>query len=379
MRVLFLQRQPCIRALKYGVGLRAALPGARLGFACQGLTLSAYYGRGDELFDRWYHLEEPPAADLRRAIEDFRPDVLHSHNLPDSLTVLALEWARGRVPVIHDVHDLQSLRATTYEDGFPEPKDPLELERRAVEGADALVTVSDELVAATAARHALPALREVFPNYALRRDLPARLPPAGRPAADPPRLVYQGSLSTNGSHYDLREIFTGLATQGAAVHVHPARPAPAAYRALGDAHPGIVVHAPLEPVALLRALPRYDYGWAGFNATLNGPHLDTALPNKAFEYVACGLPVLTIGHRALSAFVRRERVGVDLVTLEDAAARLRTADLPALRRRVAARRERFTVEANIGRVLRLYRALGASVPRTPRRRRTRSSASSIVG
>ncbi len=27
-------------------------------------------------------------------------------------------------------------------------------------------------------------------------------------------------------------------------------------------------------------LPQYDLGWAGFNATLNGAHLDTVLPNK---------------------------------------------------------------------------------------------------
>ena len=40
MRVLFLQQQPCVRALKYAVALRATFPKVRLGFAYQGKTLS---------------------------------------------------------------------------------------------------------------------------------------------------------------------------------------------------------------------------------------------------------------------------------------------------------------------------------------------------
>ncbi len=44
MRVLFLQRQPCMRALKYAVGLRSAFPRMRLAFAYQGKTLSEWYG-----------------------------------------------------------------------------------------------------------------------------------------------------------------------------------------------------------------------------------------------------------------------------------------------------------------------------------------------
>ena len=50
MRVLFLQRQPCIRAMKYAIGLHAGVPGLRLGFAYQGRTLTSWYGAGDEAF-----------------------------------------------------------------------------------------------------------------------------------------------------------------------------------------------------------------------------------------------------------------------------------------------------------------------------------------
>src|SRR5918999_911908 len=109
MRVLFVQQQPCVRALKHAEGLAAVRPDWRLAFAYQGKTLSEWYGSGDELFERWWDLGSEPITGLRAAGEEFRPDLIHSHNLPDSLTVIALDLFAGRVPVVHDIHDLQSL------------------------------------------------------------------------------------------------------------------------------------------------------------------------------------------------------------------------------------------------------------------------------
>jgi hypothetical protein len=354
VRVLFLQRQPCMRALKYAVALRGAAPGVRLWFGYQGRTLGELYGVGDDLFEGWIRLGLVPGPGLRRAIARVRPDVLHSHNLPDELTVAAQEEAAGRVPVIHDVHDFQSLRATPYEDGFPEPADPLGLERRAVEASDGLLAVSDELMDEIGARYRMPERRLAFPNYALRGHLPPDLPSPGRPLGPRPRIAYQGTLSVNGGHYDLRDLFRRIVAGGASLDVYSARPQEA-YRALAEGEPGMRYHDPLAPAALMRELPSYDFGWAGFNVRRNARHLDTALPNKAYDYLACGLPVLTLGHRALSRLVRDEGVGVVLDSPDDLGRRLRELDLPALRRRVAEARKRLTVERNIARVLAFYR------------------------
>jgi len=356
MRVLFLQRQPCIRALKIAAGLRSTRGPLHLSFAYQGRTLSAWYGAGDELFDEWIDLgraAEPRRA-LARAIDRARPDLIHCHNLPDVLTVLALEAVGALLPVVHDAHDLQSLRSTPYNDGFPEPARPDEMERLAVEGCAALVTVSDEVVAAIAARHRLPERVVIFPNYALAADLSQ---PREEPREQGPvRLVYQGSLGTDGGHYDLRDIFTEIAATGLPLDVHPARPAPG-YEALAHSRPGLVVHAPLPPAALLATLPRYDLGWAGFNDTLNRAHIDTALPNKAFEYLASGLPLVTLRHRALVRLIEEEGVGISVERPADLPARLEDTDLAELRRTVLAARDRFTVEGAIGRIRALYRDL----------------------
>ena len=355
MRVLFLQQQPCVRALKYAVGLTARVPEITLGFAYRGRTLSELYGSGDELFEGWWPLGDDAAAALPDVLEEFSPDVIHSHNLPDELTVLALDETGGRIPVIHDVHDMQSLRRTPYEDGFPEPADPLALERRAVEECAAIVAVSPELIDALAARYRLPHRVVAYANYALARDLP---PPARRaPRRDAaPRIVYQGTLSANGGHYDLRGMFAAIAAQGVELDVYPARDAPE-YRSI----PGIRLHETLPAAELLPVLAGYDWGWAGFNAALNGPHLDTALPNKLYEYLACGLPVITLDHRALRRMLREEGAGIALDDVGELAAALAASDFAALRERVAAARPRFTVEHQIDRIAAVYREVADTV------------------
>ncbi|MEA2931655.1 MAG: hypothetical protein QOI56_440 [Actinomycetota bacterium] len=358
MRVLFLQQQPCMRALKYGVGLRSLEAGFHLGFACQGRTLTEFYGEGDDLFDRWWRIDGD-AADVARVVGEFRPDVIHCHNLPDRLTVVALEVTDGAVPVIHDVHDLQSLRRTPYEDGFAEPADPLLLEKQALAGSAAVVTVSEEMAEEILARHGPPERMLSFANYAIGRHLPPVLPPPDRPPARPARVVYQGTLSTNGGHYDLRDIFRSVVAAGVSLDVYPARAVPE-YRALAQATPGLTCHDMLSPARLLEVLPEYEFGWAGFNASLNRAHLDTALPNKAFEYLGCGLPVLTFEHRALSRLVDEHGLGVSLTTLDGLAERLAALDVAALRRRVAAARATLTVEANIHHIAALYRELARS-------------------
>jgi hypothetical protein len=349
MRVLFIQQQPCIRTLKYAAGLRMFIPSLQLGFACRGRTLSDFYGTGDELFDRWWPLLDDPLGGIRDIIVEFKPDLVHSHNLPDELTVLAQDVVDGRIPVIHDVHDFQSLRRTPYQDGFPPPEDPITLEQRAIEDSAALVTVSDVLLAEIAARYRLPEHTLVYANYVLGASLPEELPPWNRPRHGAWRLVYQGTLFVDGGHYDLRDIFRTLARGGIELHVYPTRSAPE-YQAID----GVCCHDRLDPHALLRALPQYDYGWAGFNAARNGAHLDTVLPNKLFEYLGCGLPVLTLRHHALEQFVREHGIGLALDDVEDLSAQLHALDLPALRRQVIAVREQFTVECTIHRLVELY-------------------------
>jgi hypothetical protein len=172
----------------------------------------------------------------------------------------------------------------------------------------------------------------------------------------PPALVYQGTLATNGGHYDLRDLFTRVAGSNVTLDVHAAREVPD-YERLAEQHPGLTYHPPLDPTELLRTLPRYDFGWAGFNDGLNAAHLDTALPNKVFEYLGCGLPVITLGHRAIKRLVEEHGVGIALESVDELEERLGGQDLTALRKRVEQARPALTVEANIRRLTDFYESL----------------------
>jgi hypothetical protein len=170
--------------------------------------------------------------------------------------------------------------------------------------------------------------------------------------------VYQGTLSTNGGHYDLRAIFEELVATGATLAVYPSRVVPE-YAELAAALSGLTYHEPLSPAELLQTLPRYDYGWAGFNDGLNRAHIDTALPNKLFEYLGCGLPVLTLRHRAIERFLRERGLGIPLDKPSHLERELNSRDVTTLRQRVAAGRLSLTVEANAAHIAGLYDSLVA--------------------
>ena len=356
MRILFLQQQPCVRALKYSVALRGALPGIALGFAYQGKTLSEWYGSGDELFERWWNLGEDPAKTLQAVVDEFRPDLIHSHNLPDSLTAIALELFADRIPVVHDVHDLQSLRRTPYEDGFPEPRDTLALEQRAIEHCSALVAVSEELLDEIRSRYRATAPTLAFPNYALRRDLPPVLAPARRRNGQRPRIVYQGTLSTNGGHYDLREIFRSIVREGVSLDVYPSRPVPA-YAELANGPSGLRLHSTLP---LRRAPRRADrlrlrLGRLQLGAQRRAPrHLP---PEQGVRVHGVRLARPDPATPCALTSRRRGLLGVSLTTLDDLAGQLAAIDVVEVRRRIASARLELTVEANIHRLIELYESV----------------------
>lgn len=123
---------------------------------------------------------------------------------------------------------------------------------------------------------------------------------------------------------------------------------------LFDPAPNIFYHPSLAPDKLLKEITQYDFGWAGFNDTLNRVHLNTVLPNKLFEYIACGLPVISFPHEALKRFLETHRLGLVIDAVSGLTERLRDPGMAAIRENVRAHRWDFTVETNIGCIVNMY-------------------------
>lgn len=119
----------------------------------------------------------------------------------------------------------------------------------------------------------------------------------------------------------------------------------------------MVCHRPCEPQKLFKQITRYDFGWSGFNDALNARHLDTVLPNKMFEYLACGLPVISFQHKAMKSFLEQHRVGLVINGIDELTNCIENANRADLRASVVQKRWNFTVEDNIGRVVEIYQNL----------------------
>ena len=76
--------------------------------------------------------------------------------------------------------------------------------------------------------------------------------------------------------------------------------------------------------------------------------------------------MITLQHRALRRMLGEEGVGIALDDVGELAAALASADVAALRRRVAERRERYTVESQIQRIAALYAEVAGAARRARR-------------
>jgi glycosyltransferase involved in cell wall biosynthesis len=354
---MFLQPQPCIRALKLARGLKEA-PGEKISivFGYLEKTLTELYGYGDEYFDDVIRLDrEDLEGSISRLVEEYDPHLIHSHNAPDFLTVSALNAVDG-TPVIHDVHDSLTMRNMGYYEGDDEAKirGYAEDEKTACVKSDGRIYVSEMLRDYVRRRYSLePESDLVFHNYVSGDLIPGELDERLSSKDGEIHIAYAGTITSKieGHHYNLRGIFREIAGHGFHIHIYAARE-DEGYQMLADESPFIHYHGHLDQRMLLQELTKYDFGWAGFNDARNRVHLDVVLPNKAYEYIACGLPILTFPHKALSEFVEDQGVGL---VVEDFDIRRRLESAHELHENVYRKRYEFTIEKNIDSLVEFYR------------------------
>jgi len=319
-------------------------------------TLTDLYGHGDELFDEFVILDrENLERSIHELTERYEPDIIHSHNAPDFLTVSAVN-AVDDTPVVHGTHDPLNMRKMGYyaDDDEERIREYAEEEKMANERSDGRIYVTEGVRDYMQKRYGSnPGPNLVFHNYVSSDMIPTEF---ARKLSDEDgeiHIVYAGTITSQikGHHYDLREIFREIAERGFHIHIFAAREDDA-YRRLAEENKLIHYHGHLDQRALMQELTRYDYGWAGFNDAMNKEHLDITLPNKAFDYIACGLPILTLPHKALSEFVEEHQVGVVIDELDEMKGRL--VEARALRENVLKKRYEFTIEKNISRLIGFY-------------------------
>ncbi len=201
---------------------------------------------------------------------------------------------------MHDIHDLLSIRNTEYDDGLKRNGLTIEKivqeEKAALENSDGIIAVSDAIFDIAFDRYQLDSRRcLVFQNYVAGEMLPVTDDKKLSDKDGMIHMVYEGHLDSdrNGGHYDLFDIFTEIARQGINIHIYPSRDTPI-YRNFSKNESLIHYHETVNPARLIRELTKYDFGWAGFNSSKNSLHADTVIANKTVEYIAAGIPVVSL-------------------------------------------------------------------------------------
>jgi glycosyltransferase involved in cell wall biosynthesis len=345
------------------VGLKSQSSDVQLFFGYRGSTLSGYYGHGDELFDAWFKISEDFERDIDSITSHVQPDLIHCHNAPDSLTVATLKLFKGKIPVIHDIHDLLTLRKTRYDDGLKRKDDSsgkIKLEEKAAaEGSDGLIAVSETILEIAGKKYKLDRKESlVFPNYVVKEMIPAVLKPKLSCSEGLIHIVYEGHLDSerSGGHYDLLCIFEDIVRQGIHIHIYPSRENEM-YADLGEMSEFIHYYQHLSPPELMAEMTRYDFGWSGFNVQKNRAHADTVLANKTFEYIAAGLPVITFPHESQKRFVEKHGVGVVIEKLDHLAEELSDQRTKDIKEQVLKSRYAFTVAEQISHIYEFYRKI----------------------
>jgi glycosyltransferase involved in cell wall biosynthesis len=247
-------------------------------------------------------------------IDVLRPDVIHVHDfhlLPAAVEAAArAAVGRRRVPVIYDAHEyVRGL--TTLRD---ERRRALAaMEARFLPSVDAIITVSPALAERLVADHGC-AQPTVVLNAPYRSAPTSRASRSLREEAGVDRsarlLVYSGNVTPARGVHTLVDAIPHLADDVQVVLVVGDRVPYLDLLLDRAARLGVVDRLRLAPYVPADEVPAYlSEADAGVHPLRRYPNGEIALPNKLFEYVQAGIPVIVSDCRAQGAFVRDHGIG----------------------------------------------------------------------
>lgn len=279
----------------------------------------------------------------RGAVEDGRSreyDVVHAHDFTALEAGRTLADVRG-VPLVYDTHELWSGRPRLHRPTPLQDRRERRVEKALGSGAAAVLTVGSGVA---------DRLRELYGWDHVEVVRNTFVPAAGGPPQRPTSAVYAGRLAP---HRELEVLAS--ASAGAPVPIVLIGPADDTWLAGFDPH-AAKVRPPISADEVTRLLQE-----AGIALVTHGDafaNLRLALPNKLFQAVAAGVPVVATDVGAMAELVRGHELGT-LYRRGDVADFRRALDAlieeyPTWCERVARARLELTWSADAGRLVEVY-------------------------
>jgi glycosyltransferase involved in cell wall biosynthesis len=343
MNILFVAYHTCARAAKEA---RA------LGKAGHQVIILQHVAASEEILystelSSFYHGEQA----LRERIAYFSDwaEVIHVHNEPNWI-VIAAAAERDRscpgVPVVFDVHDLESMRESGDTD-----KD----ETAAIHAADAFIFPSRAYMHGVRTSRNVDSVpcRVIYSMCGRDEIVDQPLPRVNgivyEGAAVAPLLNFNNKSPGWKGYRDYSSMTRALTGAFVPFHLYGIR------KEFQQPYinAGAIVHDMIRYPDLLKQLSRYDWGLCGHLES--HPQWNKAMPNKLFEYLAAGIPVISINADEVSDFVSKHGLGVVAKDLNELNKIARDRKMrSSLAEKVEDERERFTMGGQVNEIEALY-------------------------
>jgi hypothetical protein len=223
-------------------------------------------------------------------------DLIHVHNEPTWLATVC-KMVRPEIPVILDCHDLDTIRGETG---------AMEEEKDAFGKVDGFIFPSQTYRTLSKKHFRFHQPSEVI--YSMVNDELFVPPKQSRVNG----IMYQGGIglvSPDSDDFAYRD-FTGVAETlrdaGIAFHMYYGGRSTPTAEAYGEL--GCLMHPKVHYTTLLQEQTRYDWGLIG--TTGRHHQWDASMPNKLFEYILSGLPILCLNAKEPGEWVTEHGLGV---------------------------------------------------------------------
>lgn len=279
-KVLFVQSIPCIRTDK--VAKAISEKGIQVDIIYLAAHPSDVYKDFKLPYKNIYQIRN--INEMIEFVNKSDYDILYSSNEPDYLTVL---FTASNKPVIHDTHDMMSLRGDIT-------NEEMILEYIANVKSAGNIYVNPLIKEIAAERFNLkdkPIL--TLQSFIDKDQLPQNFYEKLSKKDGEIHSVFEGGLCSIPEHHRFLEpVFLNLAKNN--IHVHIYGPVDHEYiKVLVSKSEFMHYEGITSPQNLIQEMTKYDIGLAVFNVTQrNKVFLDTAFPNKIWDYLGADLPIL---------------------------------------------------------------------------------------
>lgn len=295
---------------------------------------------------------------MREAFKLYAPfvDLCHAHNEPSWYVSLWKEVSNK--PIILDVHDSCLARVTPerwekqqQEMGCHNVRVTAE-ERNNFQLADGLVFPGESFANLVRGEFGLTQPSIVLPSYVPQHFY------SYQPLEWHGGLVYEGKVALEKElpmmeYCDYRAMAKQCNELGMNFHIYPAGYRADVKKFYGEDMEYVFIHEPMLLEQLTRQLGIHDWGLVG-NLTSTS-EWEYALPNKLFEYIAAGTPVVVMNSDISAKYVLEHGVGIVVKDLKELAERW--GEHREIRKRLLANRTKHSMDSHIGELEDFYKVV----------------------